>query len=111
MAFGSKWRKHDDRVGDTKRARRPEYIRSCGRAGNSARTSPTSDTHENNRRMPSRMKEARRQHGGDDQEQIQFGYRIPDLDHALEDEVGPATEITLQAARGDADDGRKRSSA
>jgi hypothetical protein len=32
----------------------------------------------------------------------------PDLDHALEDEVGPAAEVALHGAGRDADDGRER---
>ncbi len=50
--------------------------------------------------------EARRQHGGDDEDQVEHRDRRPDLDHALEDQVGPAAEIALHSAGRHADDGR-----
>src|SRR6185437_12646981 len=48
--------------------------------------------------------EARRQHRRNDEQQIERGNRGPDFDETLEQKVGPAAEIALHGAGGDADD-------
>jgi hypothetical protein len=65
---------------------------------NSARTSPTSDTQENSSRIPSSTKKPGTSTGRDDQQQIERRDRGPDLDEALEQQVGPAAEIALHGA-------------
>src|ERR1700738_1928415 len=55
MAFGSRWRNMITAL-DTPSARAAVMYSKLRPRRNSARTSPTSDTHENSRRMPSRTK-------------------------------------------------------
>src|SRR3954471_13004299 len=55
IAFGSKWRNMMTGL-ETPSARAAMMYSKLRPRKNSARTSPTSDTHENNRRMPSRTK-------------------------------------------------------
>jgi hypothetical protein len=54
--------------------------------------------------------EAGRQHGRHDQQQVEHRDRRPDLDEALEEQVGPAAEIALHGAGRDADDRRRERS-
>src|SRR3954451_1376083 len=69
MAFGSRWRNMITAL-DTPSARAAVMYSKLRPRRNSARTSPTSDTQENNRRMPSRMKKP----GGSTAEMIRSRY-------------------------------------
>src|SRR3954454_21477355 len=69
MAFGSRWRNMMTRL-ETPSARAAWMYSKLRPRRNSARTSPTSDTQENNRRMPSRMKKP----GGSTAEMISSRY-------------------------------------
>ena len=51
--------------------------------------------------------EGRRDEGRQNDEQIERRHRRPDVDEALEQQIGPAAEIALHGARGDADDRRE----
>ena len=50
--------------------------------------------------------EGRRDEGGENDEEIERRHRRPDVDEALEQEIGPAAEKALHRARRDADDRR-----
>src|ERR1700686_448306 len=69
MAFGSRWRKMITAF-DTPSARAAMIYSKLRPRRNSARTRPTSDTQENSRRMPSRMKKP----GGSTDEMISRRY-------------------------------------
>src|SRR5216684_5791967 len=69
MALGSRWRNMITAF-DTPSARAAWMYSKLRPRRNSARTSPTSDTQENNRRMPSRMKKP----GGSTDEMISKRY-------------------------------------
>ena len=94
---------HDDRVGDAERARGLDVFE----------IAPAQElrAHQPDQRHPGEQEEdaeqdeeAGHQHRGDDEQEIELGDRRPDLDEALEQEIGPAAEIALHRAGGDADD-------
>ena len=93
---------HDGEVGHAERARRVDIFEVAGAQElgphHADKRHPGEQQHE-----AEQDEEAGRQHGGDDQQQIEHRDRRPDLDEALEQKVGPAAEIALHRAGRHAD--------
>ena len=94
---------HDDGIGDAERARRLDVFEIA--AAQEFRAHQADQRHPGEQQQDAEQdEEARHQHRRHDQQQIERGNRVPDLDEALEAEIDPAAEIALHAAGGDADD-------
>ena len=63
------------------------------------------------REQDQQQRDAGREHGAEDDQQVQLGHGAPDLDEALERQIGLAAEIALDRAREHADQRRRSPSA
>ena len=94
---GQEMPEHDGAVRHAERARRVDIFEIAGAQELGAHDADEADPGEQQHEAE-QDEEARRQDGGDDQQQIEHRDRRPDLDEALEDQVGPAAEIALHGA-------------
>ena len=103
IAFGSRCRNMIVRF-ETPSARAAWMYSKLRPRRNSARTSADQRHPGEQQQDAEQHEEARHQHRRDDQQQIERRDRGPDLDEALEQQIGPAAEIALHRAGRDADD-------
>src|SRR5215831_17293039 len=94
--------KHDHRVGNAEGARRLDVFE--------VTAAKEFGAHQADQRYPGKQQqdseqdeESRHEYRGNDEEQVEFRYRGPDLDEALEQQIGPAAKISLHGAGHDTD--------
>src|SRR4029453_2547200 len=104
--IGQEVLEHDLAVGKTKRARRGDVFKIAAAQELGAHDADQVDPMKQQQHAQ-QGPEAGHKNGGNDDQYEQGRDRRPDLEKALEDQIHPATEVTLRRARCDADEGRE----